>query len=166
MFVLVIVIPRLFPVQTYATWCRWRYGAAPSANGLVLTIAPAPPGTEGEGPGPWLALELHNIEDQSTVVQLLDPPGDEWIFRVEDAQGRRLPPAGGPERQDPVRPLRQLTLPAGARTSLVVDLSRWVAMPPGPGQVRVVVTKMDFGAAVALGDGHRCESQPLQVALP
>lgn len=147
-------LPFLFPAQAFAFWCRLRYEGEPSAGGLVLRVAPAPPGAAGEGPGPWLLLELENLGGTETSLTQPEPLGEEWGFRVRDAQGRELSPRPlDPGRIGTSRALRQLRVPARKRLGLVADLSRWVELP-GPGRYQVQARRAD------LRDGHGLRSQP------
>ncbi|HBP20158.1 MAG TPA: hypothetical protein DEA08_20505 [Planctomycetes bacterium] len=147
-------LPFLFPAQAFALWCRLRYGGEPSAGGLVLRVSPAPPGTAGEGPGPWLLLELENLGGTPTTLTQPEPLGEEWSFRVRDPQGREITPRPlDPGRIGTSRPLQQLRVPARGRLGLVADLSRWVELP-GPGRYLVQARRAD------LRDGHGLRSLP------
>jgi hypothetical protein len=153
-----VVIPRLWPVQTYAAYCRLAYGGAPSAAGVVLRVRPAPPGAGGPEGGPWLLLELRNIEARPTLVHLLDPPGAEWGLEATDAEGERLPSVGGLDQVQASRPVRAVSIPAGGRVSQVVDLSRFVRVPAS-GRLRIVARR------VSLKDGHAVTSEALSLDL-
>jgi len=152
-------LPFLFPARTFALWCQLRYEGRPSAGGLVLRVAPAPAGTAGQGPGPWLLLELENLGGTPTTLNQPEPLGEEWSFEVRDAQGREVAPRPlDLGRIGTSRPLRQLRIPGRKRLGLLADLSRWVELP-GPGRYWVRALRAD------LRDGHGLRSQGVWIEV-
>lgn len=150
--------PALYPAETYGLWCRLRYGAEPSPGGVILSLRPAPPGTAGEGAGPWVVAELHNVGGEATYAHVAERAGDELGFEAiertadggERAVARRaLPP------ESAASPLHRVELGPGERLGLVVDLSRWLELPAGGprGALRVRAERVPVA-----GDPHRCRS--------
>ncbi len=151
--------PALYPAEVYGLWCRLRYGAEPSAGGVVLSVAPAPPAAAGEGAGPWVVVELHNVGSAPTVVNLPERPGGELSFEALTASGAPVPGRPPAMEQEAV-PIHSVELAPGERLGVVCDLSRWLEVPADARALRVRAER-----APVAGDPHRCASSWSVVAV-
>lgn len=159
---LALLAPRRYPVTTYATWCRLRYGGAPSAGGLVLTLSPCPRALRGRGPGPWVLAEFRDISGLGTTIWLGEQAGEELSFRGQDSAGRALAPRAGLDRVGQARAYRAHSLAPGGRLALPLDLSAWLELPADWERLSVTLARARVGAP-PLGDGHLLVSRPLEL---
>jgi hypothetical protein len=148
-----VVLPRRFPVTTYATWCRLRYGSLPSARGLILSLNPCPAELRGRGPGPWVLLEFRDISAEPNLLVLPESAGEELSFEVH-ADGRLLTPTADPAREVTAQALRPHLLRPRSRIAVPVDLSRYVEVPSAWTRLEVVVARAQLG-----GDGHTLSAE-------
>ncbi len=151
-----------------ALWARARLGGLPGSNGVALAVEPAPEGVAG--PGARVVVWHVNAGGAPVEVCWSDPPGDELGFEVvPEGGGAPLPPARGPEHVTVATPgaaLRRVWLPPGGRVGVVVDLSRWVALPPGPGVYDVRAERVPCGDPRFGFDGVRAVSGVARVVVP
>lgn len=149
-----------------ALWARARLGGVPGANGVAISLEPAPPGTST---APAAVVVWHENAGSAPVeVCWCDPPGGELGFEVVPAGGGDpLPPAQGPGDATLATgtTLRRTWLPPGGRVGVVVDLARYVALP-GPGEYVVRAERVPCGDPRGGFDGVRCRSEPVRLALP
>lgn len=154
-----VVFPRRYPVQTYATWCQLRYGGLPSAKGLLLSLRPCPPTlqpVEAKGtksPGPWILLEHQNLAGAPNLVVLPERLGEELSLEVR-ADGQRVPPRADPAREAQAQALRPHLLGPRDRFAIPLDVSAYVELPEGWSRLEVVVARAQLG-----GDGHSCSAR-------
>lgn len=157
----------LRPALAWGLWCRVRHGGEPGASGIALVVEPAPTGTAGPGPGPWLVVWHVNTGRAPALVCWSDPPGDELAFEVvPEGASAPLPPARGPEAVTVAgAPPRGTWVPPGGRVGVRGDLSRWVSLP-GPGAYTVRAARAPLGDPRGGVDGVRCTSEPVRVQVP
>jgi len=132
---------------------RLRFGAEPSAGGVVATLSAAPPGTHPAQGGPWVALTFRNVGAAAAELWLPEVSGGELGFEVLDAAGRRV--AGSPPgpHTDAVR-MHAARLEPGEAVGIPCDLARWVDLASAaPGPLRVRAERVPVA-----GDPHRCRS--------
>jgi hypothetical protein len=149
-----VVVPRRFPVETYAAWCQLRYGGLPSGRGLLLTLRPCPPDLRGKASGPepsaWVLLEFRNLAPGPSMFVLPEQTGEELSVVVR-ADGRELPRRSDPARESQAQALRAQVLGPRDRLAFPLDLARYVELPEIWSSLEVEVTRAQLG-----GDGHTC----------
>ena len=156
-FASLVVVPRRFPVRTYAAWCQLRYGGLPSGRGLLLTLRPCPlelrgaPASQG-GQSPWILLEFRNLGPAPSLFVLPERTGEELSVVVR-ADGKDLPRKSDPARESQAQPFRAHVLKPKGRLALPLDLRRYVELPASWNRLQVEVRRAQLG-----GDGHTCSA--------
>lgn len=149
-----VVVPRRFPVRTYATWCQLRYGGLPSGRGMLLSLRPCPPALAGaplEGsPSAWVLLEFRNLAPGPSLLVLPETPGEELSVVVR-ADGQALPRKSDPARVSLAQALRAHVLGPRDRLAFPLQLGRYVELPERWDELEVEVTRAQLG-----NDGHTC----------
>ncbi len=155
-FASLVVVPRRFPVRTYAAWCQLRYGGLPSGRGLLLTLSSCPvelrgaPASREGTQSPWVLLEFRNLGPAPSMFVLPERSGEELSVVVR-ADGRELPRKSDPARETQAQAFRAHVLQPKGRLALPLDLRRYVELPASWTRLEVEVTRAQLG-----GDGHTC----------
>lgn len=155
-----ILAPAVFPAQVYGAWCRARYGAEPSAQGIVLTLRSAESVVRGPAGGPWVQLEFLNIGREPAVLMVPERLGGELGFRATGPDGLRVAQRSGPAAATVPGRIRRHVLAPGERLGLVCDLSRWLIFPSGE-----AVYAVQADRAPLARDGVRCRSNTLRLRV-
>ena len=125
-------------------WAGLRLGSDPSREGLTLRVSEAPAELAGEGPGPWLLVELRNEGPRPVTLHLCRPPGEELLVSGTGPDGAPLPrPPFDPERPTPARPISRVDLPPGGRIAGRLDLSERLLLP-AQGRCTIRVERLGF----------------------
>lgn len=132
------------PPWLFAGWCRLRHGGEASPEGLVLRVSEAPPEARGEGPGPWLLVELINEGRGPLTLHLCRPPGEELEVTGTGPDGAPLErPPFDPARPTLARPISRVDLRPGERIAQTLDLRERLE-PRGPGRYAIRVRRLGF----------------------